>query len=258
MIVLMELLKLKTPLISRGVFFIFLGIIFSVSAYSSLGDLTPEDYKDQLSFLGHQYVKNSSIKRLTKFQRHYLLSLYKRIRKNNKRFLPLDISPSFFVIRDENPFYFSLPNNFYFFSSGLIEKYFKNEQTLISCLSFMMLQAHNASYIKKIVVPIGYISTDQMISLINLPLDMKAELNKAVFFVLKNMGKEGSYYLQWLQLQNRNTLDFSRQIGDPQFITKEEFLFKQFISKRINRNFNLQAVSNNSSRQFYKFIRGFR
>lgn len=231
-------------------------MLFSILGKVGATELSSEDYSDQLGFLGGEYNQGVALKKLKKSQITYLNTLYKRIRKKNERVFPLTSNPQFYVVKDEGPFYFSLPNNSYYFSRGLIQKYFKNELALISCLTYMMLQAHNKVFLKRTVVPIGYISTDQIISLIKLPLNLKAGLNKSVFMVLNHMGIEGGYYLQWIQLQNRNTLDFVRQIGDPQFITKEEFLFKQFISKKTSDAFSVRQVSFNSSRSFYNFIRG--
>ncbi len=249
----------KTPLSIRGVFYILLFMF--IAPFLGAKELeyvkyAKQDYIEQLSHLGELYTKNITSLKLRKSQKRYLARLYKKIQKKNRRFVPDSVAPTFFIVKDENPFYFSLPNNYYFFSQGLIQKYFKNEMSLVSCLSYMMLQASNRAYLKRIVVPIGYISTDQIISLIKLPLDLKADLNKAVFWALQKTGFGGSYYLQWIQLQNRNTLDFSRQIGDPQFITKEEFLFKQFISKENSFSLSMKQLENNSSKGFYRFLKG--
>lgn len=242
----------------RGVFFIFVFVFFLPleAVEINFNKYTSEDYVAQLSFLGRQYSKSVKTIRLSKSKKLYLADLYQKVLNKNRKFMAKNMAPQFFIIKDDNPFYFSLPNNYYFFSQGLIQKYFRNEMTLVSCLTYMMLQAHNDAFIKRIVVPTGYISTDQLISLIKLPLNLKADLNKAVFWSLQEAGFDGSYYLQWIQLQNRNTLDFSRQIGDPQFITKEEFLFKQFVAKENITAFRLKALEGNSAKGFYRFIKG--
>lgn len=242
----------------RGVFFIFI-LMFLLPVQAVVvkhNKYVDTDYVAQLSFLGVQYRNSVKMVTLSKKKNEYLVSLYQKILSKNERFMKKTMEPSFFIVKDDNPFYFSLPNNYYFFSQGLIQKYFRNEMTLASCLAYMMLQAHNDAFMKRIVVPTGYISTDQLISLIKLPLNLKADLNKAVFWALQAAGLDGSYYLQWIQLQNRNTLDFSRQIGDPQFITKEEFLFKQFVAKENISSFTLKSLEGNSTKGFYRFIRG--
>jgi hypothetical protein len=60
-------------------------------------------------------------------------------------------------------------------------------------------------------------------------------------------------YLMWLQLQNKNVLDFKLQLGESRGVAMEEFLFKQFVIKKGIGPKN-QRYDNNSSQEFYSFL----
>jgi hypothetical protein len=74
------------------------------------------------------------------------------------------------------------------------------------------------------------------------------------YFVLKRAGYDASAYLNWIQIQNRNTLDFAMYLGDSLIISKEEHLFKNFMTRQgvlgVEKRFN----EANSSKNFYKLL----
>jgi hypothetical protein len=216
-----------------------------------------KDYMDQLAYLGGEYLNTPGVKtiRLSGRSRNYLKSIYHRVVENSELILEYNVSPKFYIISNKIPFYFSLPGSQFFMSSGLVKKFFKNEHLLVAALSHEIVKSHRSIYQKKSVVPIGFLSTEKMLSLTSVPLKIKMEVNKWTFYVLKRAGYDSTAYLNWLQTQNKNTLDFMFQLGSGKQISKEEFLFKSFIVKQgIIEKANKLKGPSNSSKSFYKFV----
>ena len=215
------------------------------------------DYIEQLQFLGEEYLKYSGIKkiRLSSRSRSYLNTIYRKIVRNSELILDDFKKPNFYIIKDSRPFYFSLPGQKFFFSSGLIVNFFKNEQLLVATLAHEIVKSQKNIYLKNAIVPIGYISTERIIALTKVPLEIKMEINKWTFYTLGRAGYDSTAYLNWLQTQNKNTIDFTFQLGSGKQISREEFLFKNFIVKQgllDEKEINRTAL--NSSSAFYRLV----
>ncbi len=87
------------------------------------------------------------------------------------------------------------------------------------------------------------------------PVNVKHEINKWTYHVIKRSGHDPYAYLIWLQTLNKNTLDFSILYGNTQDISKEEHLFKSFISKIKTDELAGAERKRNSSSGFYSFVR---
>jgi hypothetical protein len=211
------------------------------------------DYVDHLEFLSSGLLKNKNIKfrTLSKSNESYLESIFTRIVANNELLVPSKPTPKFYLVEEKIPFIFSLPGYQFFFSTGLIKKYFKNESLLVSALCFEIIRSGRNMYEAKRVYPIGYREVPQMLSLTRLSLESRIEIYKWTYFALKRAEYDATALLNWIQTQNKNTLDFSWQIRDPRGVSREEFLFKNFlVSQGLDRAEQTEA---NSSRNFYKF-----
>ena len=218
------------------------------------------DYIEQLSFLGGEYLATPGIisVKLSKKSRNYLNSIYARIIRNSELILNKKLRPSFHFIKSKTPFYFSLPEAQFYFSSGLLKNFLKNEQLLVAALAHEIVKSHKNIYQKRAVVPLGFINTERMIAITKVPLKIKMEINKWTFYVLKRAGYDSTAYLNWLQTQNKNTLDFTFQLGTTKQTSKEEFLFKNFIVNQgiINESDERYETigPSNSSQGFYKLL----
>lgn len=214
------------------------------------------DYIDHMKSFEKTYVNNISpehIEKISGSSHQYLSSIIKKIEFNNELFFKSNESPQFYIIYEQTPFYFSLPGKVFFLSEGLVKKYIKNEVMLYCLLSFELVRSEKNIYEKKIIIPSGVLSTQQMIALNRISTADKVEVHKWAFYVLKRVGIEPESYLAWLQVINRNSLDFSLQLGDIHSISKEEAMFKAFLIQnekrdQINRH-------HGSSREFYKFVK---
>jgi len=214
---------------------------------------TNADYIDHLSYLSEAYISSKSIKvvKLPSASKEYLERIYWKIIKNNELFFEKKYAPKFYIIKERVPFYFSLPGGHLFFSTGIISKYFKNEHLFLSAITLETIRTNKGIYKKRILIPTGSISTEKILSLTRLPLDKKLSLNKWTFYAMKRSGFDPFALLIWIQTQNKNTLDFNMQQGDTRSLSREEFLFKNFIAKEGIQNIkNRSAV--NSSKGFYK------
>ncbi len=218
---------------------------------------TKKDFIDQLTFLGGEYLNSPGVKviQLSSQSKRYLRSIYIKIVENSELIFDQELTSKFYIIKNKRAFYFSLPGGQFYFSSGLVLNYLKNEQLLVAALAHEIVKSHKNIYLKKIVVPIGFLSTEKMLALTKVPLQVKMEINKWTFFALKRAGYDSAAYLNWLQTQNKNTLDFTFQLGNSKQITKEEFLFKNFI---VNYGAANEKVTGqrpeNSSQSFYQLI----
>ena len=218
---------------------------------------SPPSVTQHLRSLGKDYIETykGNILRLNKGSRDYLNSVYQRITRSNELLLDKKFEPNFFIIKNDIPFYFSLPGAQIFLSSGLLLKYLKNEELLVSVLAYEIIRTHRNIYKNGVVVPIGYILTRDILNLTTIPLETKKEVNKWVFYCLKRAQFDGYAYLSWLQLQNKYTLEFSLQNTGGNFVSQEEFLFKDFLVKEGLESGVGISQDENSSKQFYKFIR---
>ncbi|MBL6988215.1 MAG: hypothetical protein ISR65_00465 [Bacteriovoracaceae bacterium] len=227
----------------------------SLDLISSYALYDNKDHAYHLNVLGKHYINSPNVLQinLSRSDQEYLTSLYNKITHSNELLLNRQLTPKFYIIVDESPFYFSLPNVHFFFSYGLINKYITHEGPLASLLAYEIIKSHRQIYTKSTTVPLGYIGTEQMIHLTRIPTNKKMQLNKWTYWALKRAELHPQTYLMWLQIQNKNALDFALQFGDIRRISKEEFLFKNFIVKQKQPD-NDENLATNSSKQFYKFI----
>lgn len=224
--------------------------------YKDLGVPVARDYIDQLASASDDYLayegtheiklKNSSVL--------YLESVYSRIMSNNEILLPKTIKPRFHIIKNKTPFIFSLPKAQFFISSTLLEKYLKSEELFIAALSAEIIKSSRNVYEKKLMIPLGFYSSEKMILMTRLKPETKAALNEWSYYVLKRSGVDPSAYLNWIQVQNRNTLDFALYLGDALGVTKEEHQFKSFIVKQGVVDIEKKPKEANSSKEFYELL----
>ena len=128
---------------------------------------------------------------------------------------------------------------------------------LVSILSYEMVRSEKLLYPKQLIIPLGFITLERLLSLGRLNIEEKVEVHKWAHYLTIRSGYDGEYYLSWLQTQNRNTADFILQVGDINLINREEFLFKAFLIKNAADGDEI-ALRKNSSKSFYAFINSIR
>jgi hypothetical protein len=224
--------------------------------YNSLDAIATRDYVDHLASAGVSYLASEDVEtiKLRPETVEFLNGIFDRLISNNQVLLATKDKPKFFVIKHKSPFLFSLPKEQFFFSSSLIEKYLKSEELFVAALTAEVLRSTRSIYEKRIMIPLGFYSTEKMIQLTRLKAETKQQVNEWSYYVLKRSGYDSSAYLNWIQVQNRNTLDFSLYIGDSLGISKEEHLFKNFMSKQGVLSVEKRITEANSSKNFYKLL----
>lgn len=222
----------------------------------SYSEFDESDYLDHLKSFEKVYKKNNSNKiiHLKQSTKRYLSSIIKKIADNNELFFKRFVETKFFVIKSKVPFHFSLPNGKFFFSSSLLNKYIKNESMLYCLIVYEFIRSEKGIYKKSIIIPTGVIDTNRMLSILRLSSKDKIEIHKWAFYLLKRAGIDTDTYLSWLQVKNRNSLDFSTQLGDIQSISREEALFKAFLIKTEKEGGNKTRQHRGSSKRFYSFL----
>ena len=224
--------------------------------YSHLGELSNKDFIDHLSSKAADYLGSEDVKeiKLKQDSRAYLDNLYDRLILNNEILLTKEHRPAFHFVVNKTPFIFSLPKAQFFISTGLIEKYLKSEELFVAALSSEILKSDRNIYEKKQIIPLGFISTEKMISITRLKLETKYQINEWSYYILLRSGFDASAFLNWIQVQNRNTLDFSLFLGDAIGISREEHFFKNFMTKQGIAGAEKYTSESNSSKLFYKLV----
>jgi hypothetical protein len=224
--------------------------------YSLLGNPIERDYVDHLSSKGDAFLKNNDVVeiKLNKDSTKFLITIYDRLVLNNETLFSTQFRPKFHFVKNKTPFLFSLPNSQFFFSSGLIEKYLKSEEIFVAALASEVIRSQRLIYEKKMIIPTGSLSVEKMVGLCRLKSEIKVSVNEWAYTILKRSGFDASAYLNWIQVQNRNTLDFSFMLGDVVGISKEEHLFKNYLSRQGIASVEKKINEANSSKEFYKLI----
>lgn len=246
----------------------FLLILSACSLFSSntdprasfqkkLSEESKSELSNHLKYLGEDYLKNlgkSGLVELSNRSNAYLLQLYERITSNNELIFPSYQRPKFYIINQETPFHFSLPGGMFFISKGLIKRYVANEDLLAAVLAAEIFRSEKGIYEKKIMVPVGIMDTIQMLSLVRLPVATRAEINKWSYLLMKRSLFDPGALLNLIQLKNKNAIDFVATVGNISTISKEEFNFKNFLSKTPSES-DISVIEKNSTRGFYALRR---
>jgi hypothetical protein len=218
--------------------------------YSEFGDM---DYVDHLkSFESIYKARNKrNLVKLKYSSQKYLDSITSNITINNELFFKQGVKATYYVVKSKIPFHFSLPGRKFFFSSSLIKKYIKNEAMLYCLLVYELVRSEKNIYNRTIIIPTKTLNTNRVLSLLRLKTVDKVEIHKWAYYLLKRVGIETDSYLSWLQIKNRNSLDFTMQLGDIQTISREEAMFKAFLIETDKKNSNKYR---GSSKKFYTFL----
>ena len=193
-----------------------------------------QEISKQLEFLGQEYINyigKESILNLSNETNKYLKQIYEAITSNNELVFDREMSIKFNIVKDESPFHFSLPNGNIFLSTGLLKKYITNEDLLVAVLSYEIFRSHKSLYETKTVVPNGNIDTVRILSIVRINLEVRSEINKWVYLIMKRAGYDPSALLNLIQIKNKNSLDFAQSVGNISTISREEFNFKNYLTR---------------------------
>ncbi len=223
----------------------------SLDGYVELED---SDYIDHIKSFEKIYkteLKNKIVK-IPKRTERYLSRLITHIINKNELFFKSNYKPKFYFVASKSSFHFSLPGRKFFISTSLIQKYIKNEAILNCLLIYELIRSEKKIYPKRIIFPTKTLPTNRMLSLMRVSTKDKVEIHKWSYYLLKRASLDTDSYLAWLQIKNRNSLDFAIQLGDIQTISREEALFKAFVID--NEKGKKLSRFRGSSKDFYAFL----
>ncbi|MGB0453648.1 MAG: hypothetical protein ACPGJV_08025 [Bacteriovoracaceae bacterium] len=222
--------------------------------YKPSSQYSPEDYVRQISFLGQSYLKQnkSLILPISKQSQEYFRSIYTRVTARAEKYLKYPIPRKdikVVILKMKSPLYFCLPDGTFVFSSRLFEKYLDNEDLFVAVFSTLIYMAHNHIYRKQIFYPKGSITTRELLQMVYLSPEVRFEVNKWGYFIMSRAGFDSSAFLSFIQIKNKNVLEFSMMYKDLNVISREEYNFKNFIVEM--RNIETNRNPRNSSKKFY-------
>lgn len=211
-----------------------------------------KDFEEQLKSFKNSFIKNhkKKILRPKGVVKKYLERVVNKIGDNNETLIPSLESLEVFFIKDSSPYLFSLPGYKIFISTNLMNTYIKNESVFLGALTYEIIKSGRKIYKKKLYVPRGYVETKEILKIVDVQSETKTNLLKWTFLALERAGLDGSAILNWIQIINRNSLEFSWYLVGKKNLSLEEFQFKTFlVSQGVNFGNNNE---NGSSRGFYR------
>ena len=222
---------------------------------------TRRDFWEHWKVLGRDFIESykTKLKSPPASVKQYLMKMLAVIEKRNEVFFSSDpkIEISFLVFEDQRPFYFSLPSGEIIISRKLIERYIDHEGALIAILVPEYIRIRKAIYPKVKKLPLGFLDLEKMLSMQRLPFDQRLKLHQWSYYLISRSNYNPGQYLSWLQLQNRNHLDFSFYLADSILLVKEEAYLKQFIIQNYGK-LELNPLNLKSSKEFYNFVEVYR
>ena len=216
---------------------------------------TPADFSDQWELIGLDFSEGhkNQIISLTNPSKNYLKGLTDKIRSHNELLFGGFNGAEIFIMNDQRPYHFSVPNGKIFISLGLLKKYIKYEGLLASVLTLEMIRSHNKIFMKNIMIPTGVVSFEGLKPLLRISVDLRHEINKWAIYTLKRSGFDPLSLLRLLQLKNKNFLDFFDTQNESKNVSIEEVQLKNFLVKH-NLFGDINKALKNSSKGFYHFI----
>lgn len=221
---------------------------------NKLNNIGNDFYIKNLKSLGDAFIKLNATKiiRLSRSSQAYLNELITLLKKNNELLFGSE-SIKVYLIEDKRSFYFSYPGGNIVLSNSFIDKFIKHEGFLIAVLAHEMIKSSKGIYNKSYRIPTGQIELEDMIKRAQINLDVRNEVNKWSYFVIKRSGLNPNYYLSWLQTKSKNSFELYMPGNNPQEINSEEFRYKNFLISRKGDD-TFTPFMRNSSKGFYGFI----
>ncbi len=220
--------------------------------YNQLRSLEVEDYESHYSSIAANFVRNNKryILPSSRSSKRYLKRIAAKVFTNNEGILKADSELKFYWLKDKRPIVFSLPGGYIFMSDGLLRNYVRNEDVFISIVTYEILKSHLTIYKKQIMIPFKDVDLKTVLKLSDIDLITRNKMNILTYEVLKRSGYDPEARLLWIQLLNKNSIDFSLLYDNPSILPKEEYLFKNYVSTKREGGLEFER---SASRQFYNF-----
>ena len=221
--------------------------------YNELRSFEVEDYENHYGAIAQNFIGNNRkyILPSSASSRRYLKRIAEKVFTNNESiFKDQSKKLAFYWLRDKRPIVFSLPGGHIFMSDGLLRNYVRSEDVFISIVTYEILKSHLTIYKKQIMIPFKDIDLKAALKLSDIDLVTRNKMNILTYEVLKRSGYDPEARLLWIQLLNKNSIDFSLLYDNPSILPKEEYLFKNYVSTKRESGLEFER---SASRQFYNF-----
>jgi hypothetical protein len=226
----------------------------NVSNYQAL---SKNDFIDSYREIGKVYLQNKSIKKikLSEKSNQYIVKTFNRFMMSNEILFSQGNEITFIILEDPQIYLFTLPENVYVYSSGLFNKFLKSEELFLASFSAALVKSNRLIFNRNEVYPYGIVNLETILKIGQVDLETKKGINQWAYTVLKRAGHDGTAYLNWIQVQNRNALDFALMLGEGLTISREEQAFKNFLSKQGITSLEKRLSESNSTKEFYELIK---
>ncbi len=213
-------------------------------------------YLEHLNYLAENVLRDEShnVFVIDSQSNPFLNQLLNKFIANNEILLSKIKTVKFVFVNDKQSFVFSLPDNYIFLSTSLIVKHLKSEALFASVVIPELIRLSWKLYEKNFQFPSGYFPLEKLISITRLPQNEREKINEWSYIALKRAKYDPAVYLNWIQLQNRNSVDFLKYSNDLLNISKEEQQIKNFITRQGVVKAISQVTESNSSKDFYKLL----
>lgn len=242
-------------------------VLTSCSLFQTKKDLSLEDQLsiDNSEYLDFQRIKldefinnnRNKIYKLNWRETKYLEELSHKIIEPNKIFFTGITKPKFLVIKSQDPFYFSLSNEYIVFSSKLITEFIENENILAGLICFELIRIQNQIYPQILTPPLGVTSELDLIGITQIERDYRVTIHEWVYRLIKRTEYDANTYLLWIQIVIRNIKKFKVHFAGYDDVISEERALKAYIineEKKEGTTFLLKKKSKRTPTIFYSFI----
>lgn len=219
--------------------------------------LSKADFIDSYKKIGDIFLTDKSVKKikLSEQSTEYLNKTFNRFMMSNEILFAKGNTLQFIVVDDPQIYSFSLPGNIYIYSSGLFNRFLKSEELFLASFSQALVKSNRLIYNKNEMYPYGVIKLETILKIGQVDLETKKGINQWAYTVLKRAGHDGTTYLNWIQVQNRNALDFALMLGESLTISREEQAFKNFLSKQGISSLEKRLSESNSTKEYYGLLK---
>lgn len=215
-------------------------------------DIAREDYLLSLENLAKNFnkINTDKIKIFDEKNNIYVKKMRERIYRKNEILLTDSNSIKIVIVKSNKIFYFSTPGGFIYLSSELVKRYLKSESLFVALVLNELIKSKLGIYNKNLTIPRENYTEEELIRLTRISLEERTKLNQLVYEVMKRSGYDPGAKLLWLQVQNRNSIDFYRMYENTTDTIREEFYMKNYIVSQGNTSFEYET---NSSKEYYQF-----
>jgi len=208
-------------------------------------------WENQISFFGKTFESENKVIKLPVSFNQYLNDLTKKIRIKSKLDLSREIQIK--VIKNANPFWYSLPTGEIVFSSNFVKQYVFSESFLASVISFELVRINTLAYEKNKLYPKGYINQKEFLKLFHLDSKRRTTIHKWAMINIHRSNFDIHEYLNWIQTISRHIDEFSSMGFNLTELSLEERDIKRFLTANDEISLFRIEDTKKSSAIFYDF-----